>query len=85
MPEVWAFQVTPPLIVATIVPAPPTTKQVLLLGQLMLLKLRRGGETWLAQVAPPSVVARIVPPAPEAKQVLVLGQLMPWRVLPHKR
>src|SRR5579884_4390566 len=87
VPDDCGIQVLPPSKVARIVPAPPTAKQVVGVGQLSP-KSGGGDVIWVVQVAPASVVATMVPgnrlPVATAKHVVPLGQLMAVKLL-HSR
>ena len=79
MPELCAFQLAPPLLVARMVPSVPTAQPWLALAKATPKRITFVPELCAFQVAPPLLVARMVPSVPTAQPSLALAKATPVR------
>jgi len=77
VPEVWDDQLTPALVVVTMVPPVPTAKHTLVVGQETACRSLVVLDGCSVQLAPALVVAVTVPLSPTAKQALAEGHDTP--------
>ena len=74
MPDVCAFHVAPPSVVATITPPAPTAQPAFASANATALRSAVVSESCGVHVAPPSVVATMTPPAPTAQPWCALDE-----------